>query len=117
MPPRPLMGQQFDDTLTLGAPGAPFDATGPFDWDDCYFMAVFIFQSDRAGDEAAASALGKPTIPAGERKWTLQVKETPSSTRHLKAGTALAVSVAVVRDRGSDTVFQWGQSIKLQDPA
>lgn len=119
------MGGQFDSILKLVQPwGTQFDATGPFDWDDCYVMSIFIYQADR-GQSAAASAVGKPTLtrdptnPAQPR-WTLPVKvvvpQAPDNdlTRLLEPGDALAVAAALIVDRGNVRVEQWGQSIKLQ---
>ena len=122
------MGGKFDQILKLGAEdGAPFDAMGPFDWDDCYVMSVFIYQS-HSHDRAAASAVGKPTLTPdpeneGQPRWTLGVKvEAPvpdpggnGLTRALKAGPALAVATALVLVGDAVKVEQWGQAITLED--
>ncbi len=118
------MGGQFEKILILGQPpGSPFNATGPFDWDDCYIMSIFIFQSLSPGHAAAAAAVGKPVIAPdpsnpGQPMWTLQVKvklpNPPEITDLLQAGPALAVAAAAIEDRGAVRIEQWGQYIDLQ---
>jgi hypothetical protein len=118
------MGGQFDLQLKLGpSAGDPFDATGPFDWDDCYVMSIFIYQSE-GQESAAASMVGKPTLAPdpsnpGQPRWTLQVKgDVPNPpentlTRALKPGPALAVAAALITSAGNVKVEQWGQAITL----
>jgi hypothetical protein len=120
------MGGQFDSILKLGAtPDAPFDIGGPFDWDDCYVMSLFIHQEDATGI-AAASAVGKPRIvydspvnPAQPR-WTMQVTPeklvagTDPPMRALQPGPAVAVAAALVVTVAGVRVVQWGQNITLQ---
>jgi hypothetical protein len=122
------MGGQFLETLMIGVSGsgARFDATGPFDWDDCFLMSVFIYQSDATG-KAAASAVGKPNIggfdpqnPA-QPTWTMQLKaeEPPDNpgandlTRYLVTGEAFAVAAALVVSSGGVQIVHWGQIITL----
>ena len=119
------MGGKFDAILKLGQPaGAPFDATGPFDWDDCYVMSIFIYQSE-GRESAAAAAVGKPTLAPdpenpGQPRWTLQVNvEVPNATdngltRLLETGPAVAVATALVVSGGAVRVEQWGQAITLE---
>lgn len=120
----PDMGGQFDKVLKLGAPGDAFDATGPFDWEGCLFMSVFIYQSEGA-ESAAAAGMCSPTLvddpdDPGRHRWKLPVKvEVPDPqenglTRSLVAGPALAVATAVVVSQGAVSVQQWGQAITLE---
>ncbi len=118
------MGGQFDNILTLVQPwGTQFTASGTFDWDDCYVMSIFIYQSVGA-DSAAASAVGKPTITrsagnVGQPTWALPmnvvVPKRPDNnlTRLLQPGPALAVAAALITSAGNVRVEQWGQAIKL----
>jgi hypothetical protein len=115
------MGGQFDKILTLGRDGT-FTASGPFAWETCYLMSVFIFQSDGEDDVGAASGMGSPTLkedPTDATKtiWTLPMKKVPApdATRALKAGPALASAVAFLKSDEGIKVVQWGQYIKLVD--
>ena len=118
------MGGQFDKILRLGAAGEAFNAMGPFEWADCYFMSVFIYQSDGA-ESAAAAGMGTPKLTTdpddpGRQRWTLPVKvEVPGPqdnglTRSLVAGPALAVATAVVLSQDAVSIQQWGQAITLE---
>jgi len=104
------MGDKFDPILKLGP---PLVAQGPFAWDDCYVMSVFISQPGGR----AASAMGRPALPAGPAAstiWKLELKTVPKA-KALKVGAAFASSVALIDDGGAVGLVQWGDFIKLEE--
>jgi len=105
------MGGKFDTEVNLGP---PLSAQGPFTWDDCYVMSVFISQPGGR----AASAMGRPEIapsPVLEAGtiWKLDLKTLPAA-KALKVGPAFASSVALINDNGAVGLVQWGQFVKLK---
>jgi hypothetical protein len=98
--------------------GKVLEATGPFDYDDCFWIAVLLVQTTPQGKGAVAAAHGPPDVkpdPSApqQKMWTITNLDNSSDAGPFVQGRARASAVAVVLDRGDRIVIQWSRDVAL----
>ena len=98
--------------------GQVLEATGPFDYDDCFWINVLVVQTTQQGKGAVAAALGPPDVKPDpyapqQKRWTITNLQNSNEAGQFVQGRARASALAVVLDRGDRIVIQWSRDIDL----
>ncbi len=102
-------GTRFAEKLP--AAGHP---SGPFSWEDCHAMSVWLIQSS---GKAAKAGTGQPVIapdavdPA-QRTGTLEV-QAMGGAQPLAPGMGYAHAIALVDDNGTTKFIEWSDTVEF----